>query len=53
MNEYPVLGEVTLGYTPMIDRHRAVTAMPSTSMAWPEAYPTLDSAVGAPLRVTL
>ena len=27
MNEHPVLGQVALGYSPMIDRHRAVTAI--------------------------
>jgi EAL and modified HD-GYP domain-containing signal transduction protein len=27
MNEHPVLGHVALGYSPMIDRHRAVTAI--------------------------
>src|SRR5690349_19710252 len=27
MNEHPVLGQVALGYSPMIDRHRAVTAV--------------------------
>ena len=27
MNQHPVLGQVALGYSPMIDRHRAVTAV--------------------------
>jgi EAL and modified HD-GYP domain-containing signal transduction protein len=27
MNVHPVLGQVALGYSPMIDRHRAVTAL--------------------------
>ncbi|MBI5256484.1 MAG: HDOD domain-containing protein [Burkholderiales bacterium] len=27
MNAHPVLGQVALGYSPMIDRHRAVTAV--------------------------
>ena len=27
MTEHPVLGQVALGYSPMIDRHRAITAL--------------------------
>ena len=27
MTDYPVLGQVALGYSPMIDRHKAVTAL--------------------------
>lgn len=27
MSEHPVLGQVALGYAPMLDRHRAITAM--------------------------
>ena len=27
MNEHPVLGQIALGYCPMIDRHRAITAL--------------------------
>jgi len=26
MNDHPVLGQVALGYSPMVDRHRAITA---------------------------
>ncbi|WP_088286115.1 EAL and HDOD domain-containing protein [Ideonella sp. A 288] len=27
MNDHPVLGQVALGYSPMIDKHRAITAL--------------------------
>ena len=26
MNDHPVFGQVALGYSPMVDRHRAITA---------------------------
>jgi c-di-GMP phosphodiesterase len=48
MNEHPVLGQVALGYSPMIDRHRAVTAtrltvFPSRPDATPNAAALLDA----------
>ncbi len=43
MNDHPVLGQVALGYSPMIDRHRAITALRLTVFALrPDATP--DSA---------
>jgi EAL and modified HD-GYP domain-containing signal transduction protein len=40
MTEHPVLGQVALGYSPMIDRHRAVTAVRLTVFpARPEKAP--------------
>ncbi|MDT7836184.1 EAL and HDOD domain-containing protein [Aquabacterium sp. OR-4] len=39
-NEHRVLGQVALGYSPMIDRHRAITALRLTvSPVLPEARP--------------
>jgi EAL and modified HD-GYP domain-containing signal transduction protein len=40
MNDHPVLGQVALGYSPMIDRHRAITALRLTVFpVQPEARP--------------
>jgi c-di-GMP phosphodiesterase len=40
MTDHPVLGQVALGYSPMIDRHRAVTAIRLTvSPVRPDALP--------------
>ena len=48
MNDHPVLGQVALGYSPMIDRHRTVTAsrltvFPSRPDAQPDAAALLDA----------
>ena len=40
MTDHPVLGQVALGYSPMIDRHRAITALRLTIFPMrPEAPP--------------
>jgi EAL and modified HD-GYP domain-containing signal transduction protein len=48
MNEHPVLGQVVLGYSPMVDRHRAITAtrltvFPSRPDATPNAADLLEA----------
>ena len=48
MSEQPVLGQVVLGYSPMVDRHRAITAarltvFPSRSDASPDAPALLEA----------
>jgi EAL and modified HD-GYP domain-containing signal transduction protein len=48
MNEQPVLGQVVLGYSPMVDRHRAITAarltvFPSRPDAPPDAAALLEA----------
>ena len=48
MNDHPVLGQVALGYSPMIDRHRAVTAsrftiFPSRPDAQPDVAALLEA----------
>ena len=62
MNEHPILGQVVLGYCPMIDRQRAVTAtrltvFPLRPDAAPDAAALLQAlaevwpADGKPARV--
>ncbi len=48
MSEQPVLGQVVLGYSPMVDRHRAITAarltvFPSRPDAKPDASALLEA----------
>ncbi|HTP73934.1 MAG TPA: HDOD domain-containing protein [Burkholderiaceae bacterium] len=48
MNDQPVLGQVVLGYSPMVDRHRAITAarltvFPSRPDAAPDAAALLEA----------
>jgi len=48
MNDQPVLGQVVLGYSPMVDRHRAITAarltvFPSRSDTTPDASALLEA----------
>jgi EAL and modified HD-GYP domain-containing signal transduction protein len=48
MNEQPVLGQVVLGYSPMVDRHRAITAarltvFPSRPDSAPDAAALLEA----------
>jgi len=48
MSEQPVLGQVVLGYSPMVDRHRAITAarltvFPSRVDAAPDAAALLEA----------
>ena len=46
MSDHPVLGQVALGYSPMIDKHRAVTALRLTVFPIrPDAR--IDAAVAA------
>ncbi len=48
MTSHPVLGQVALGYSPMIDRHRAVTALRLTVFpARPEATPKAGDLLAA------
>ncbi len=48
MNAHPVLGQVALGYSPMIDRHRAVTALRLTVFpARPDAVPDAGDLLAA------
>lgn len=52
MNDTPVLGQVALGYSPMIDRHRAVTASRLTVFpARPDALPDSGALLGAVAEV--
>ena len=47
-NNHPVLGQVALGYSPMIDRHRAVTALRLTIFpARPEVNPDASALLAA------
>jgi EAL and modified HD-GYP domain-containing signal transduction protein len=48
MNDQPVLGQVVLGYSPMVDRHRAITAarltvFPSRPDTTPDAAALLEA----------
>jgi len=48
MNDQPVLGQVVLGYSPMVDRHRAITAarltvFPSRPDSAPDAAALLEA----------
>ena len=48
MNDHPVLGQVVLGYSPMVDRHRAITAarltvFPSRPNVPPDASALLEA----------
>jgi EAL and modified HD-GYP domain-containing signal transduction protein len=48
MNDHPVLGQVVLGYSPMVDRHRAITAarltvFPSRPDSPPDASALLEA----------
>jgi EAL and modified HD-GYP domain-containing signal transduction protein len=48
LNEHPVLGQVALGYSPMVDRHRAITAtrltvFPSRPDVKPDAAALLEA----------
>jgi len=48
MNAHPVLGQVALGYSPMIDRHRAVTALRVTVFpVRPDASPKAGDLLAA------
>ena len=44
MQDHPVLGQVALGYSPMIDRHKAITALRLTVFPIrPEARPDVPA----------
>ena len=48
MNDYPVLGQVALGYSPMIDRHKGVTALRLTIFPIrPEVLPDVGELLAA------
>ena len=52
MNEHPVLGQVALGYSPMINRHRAITAMRLTLFPIrPDAEPDAAELLAALVEV--
>jgi EAL and modified HD-GYP domain-containing signal transduction protein len=52
MNDHPVLGQVALGYSPMIDRHRAVTASRFTIFpSRPESQPDVAALLEAVAEV--
>ena len=48
MTDFPVLGQVALGYSPMIDRHKVVTALRLTIFPIrPEVQPDVDQLLAA------
>ena len=48
MTDHPVLGQVALGYSPMIDRHKAITALRLTVFpVRPDAQPDADALLAA------
>ncbi len=48
MTDFPVLGQVALGYSPMIDRHKSVTALRLTIFPIrPEVQPDVDDLLAA------
>ena len=48
MNDFPVLGQVALGYSPMIDRHKVVTALRLTIFPIrPEVLPDVGELLAA------
>jgi c-di-GMP phosphodiesterase len=48
MNDFPVLGQIALGYSPMIDRHKVVTALRLTIFPIrPEVQPDVDELLAA------
>ena len=48
MNDLPVLGQVALGYSPMIDRHKAITALRLTVFpVRPDTMPDVDALLAA------
>ena len=52
MTEFPVLGQVALGYPPMIDRHRAITALRLTVFPIrPEVQPDAGDLLAALVAV--
>ncbi|MFO1216921.1 MAG: HDOD domain-containing protein [Burkholderiaceae bacterium] len=52
MNDHPVLGQVALGYSPMIDRHRTVTASRLTVFPnRPDAQPDVSDLLAAVAEV--
>ena len=52
MTEFPVLGQVALGYSPMIDRHRAITALRLTVFPIrPEVQPDAGDLLAALVAV--
>ena len=52
MTEHPVLGQVALGYSPMIDRHRAITALRLTVFPIrPEVQPDAGELLAALVAV--
>jgi EAL and modified HD-GYP domain-containing signal transduction protein len=52
MSEHPVLGQVALGYSPMIDRHRAITALRLTVFPIrPEVQPDAQALLAALVAV--
>ncbi len=52
MTEHPVLGQVALGYSPMIDRHRAITALRLTVFPIrPEVQPDAGDLLAALVAV--
>ena len=52
MTEHPVLGQVVLGYSPMIDRHRAITALRLTVFPIrPEVQPDAAALLAALVEV--
>lgn len=50
MNDHPVLGQVALGYSPMVDRHRAITA--SRLTVFPSRPDTIPNAADLLAAVT-
>ncbi len=52
MTEHPILGQVALGYSPMIDRHRAITALRLTVFPIrPEVTPDATDLLAALVEV--